>query len=160
MLYNNVFVEILNFPPLTKTSGKLIWIGFIPVYWSIAFVVGAAIPNFSALTQVVAAFCILQFTYTFPPLLHIGYKIKRAALTDQATFDPATGADPEKLRFSDCVRYFFAQKWYLNVLHAIYFLGALALAGLGAYAAIETYKAGFASGVTTSFTCTSPFGSS
>jgi len=64
VLYNNIFVEMFHAPPLTSKSGKIFWTALIPVYWSIAFVIAAGIPDFSGLTGVVAAICILQFTYT------------------------------------------------------------------------------------------------
>ncbi|KAF2152568.1 hypothetical protein K461DRAFT_286439 [Myriangium duriaei CBS 260.36] len=80
VLYNTIFAELLNAPPLTTRTGKLLWAGLVPVYWSLAFIIAAAIPNFTGLTSVVAAFCILHFTYSFPPILYLGYKIKRDTL--------------------------------------------------------------------------------
>lgn len=53
-------------------------------------------------------------------------------------------------------RGFFAGRWYQNVFNVLYCLGALALAGLGAYGSIEVLIAGFANGTTSSYTCHSP----
>lgn len=64
VLYQNIFKELLGLPDLTTKSGKWIWVAIVPVYWGIAFVLGAAIPNFSALSGLVAALCIMQFTYS------------------------------------------------------------------------------------------------
>ncbi|KAF4555622.1 Transmembrane amino acid transporter-like protein 11 [Elsinoe fawcettii] len=80
VLYNNVLVELFRAPQLDSKGGKLLWIALVPIYWSLAFIIAAAIPNFSGLTSVVAAACILQFTYTFPPLLYLGYSIQRDTL--------------------------------------------------------------------------------
>lgn len=157
VIYNNIFVEMLHAPPLTSKAGKFAWVALIPVYWAIAFVVAAAIPNFSGLTGVVAAFCILQFTYTFPPMLSIGFWIKKNALGDGEGFDPVTG---QTVRHDGgirrIVRGFFSRRWYMHIFNILYFLAALALAALGAYGAIETLKIMFESNKTTSFTCHSP----
>jgi len=67
VLYQNVFKEMFGLPDLSSTAGKYLWAGIVPIYWALAYVIAAAIPNFSALTGLVAAICIMQFTYTFPP---------------------------------------------------------------------------------------------
>ncbi|RHZ64921.1 putative amino acid transporter [Aspergillus thermomutatus] len=158
VLYNQIFVELFRCPPLTTRGGKLLWAILVPVYWGIAFALAAGIPNFSGLTSVVAAFCILQFTYTFPPLLAVTYWVKRAALRDGEGFDPATGHtvrhDHGIRRF---FRGFFAQRpkeLAMSVFNIFYCLGALALAALGAYSAIEGLISAFAESSTTSYTCT------
>lgn len=43
------------------------------LYWALAFIVGAAIPQVQTISGLVAAICIMQFTYTFPPALIFGY---------------------------------------------------------------------------------------
>lgn len=138
-------------------SGKLFWIALIPIYWSIAFIIGAAIPDFSGFTGIVSATCILQFSYTFPPLLHIGYNVKKYALQPGEGFDPATGQvtlfDRGWKRF---VRGYFSKVWYVNVFNTIYFLGALATAGLGIWAAVESLIAVYAVPELNAFGCTSP----
>jgi len=157
VMYNSIFVEMFKAPPLTTKAGKLVWAGLIPVYWSIAFVIAAGIPDFSGLTGIVAAVCILQFTYTFPPLLAVAYMVKKNAMLPEEGFDPATG----EVRKVDSglkrvIRGFFAQRWYMNVFNVIYMGGALAMAGLGSYGAIENLINAFASGATNSFVCKSP----
>jgi hypothetical protein len=156
-LYNSILVELFKAPPLTTKAGKIVWVGLIPVYWSIAFVIAAGIPDFSGLTGIVAAVCILQFTYTFPPLLSIAYMIKKNALLPEERFDPATG-EVRKVDsgFRRMIRGFFAHRWYMNVFNVLYMLGAFALAGLGSYGAIENLISAFATGTTNSFVCKSP----
>ncbi|TVY75724.1 N amino acid transport system protein [Lachnellula suecica] len=157
VLYNSIFVDIFRAPALTTKTGKLIWAGMIPIYWSIAFAIGAGIPDFSGLSGIVAAVCILQFTYTFPPLLAVAYMVKKNAMLPEEGFDPATG----NVRKVDSgikriIRGFFAKAWYLNVANILYCLGGLTLAALGSYGAIENLINAFASGATNSFVCKSP----
>jgi hypothetical protein len=142
---------------LTTFAGKIAWALLIPVYWAIAFVLAAGIPNFSGLTSVVAAFCILQFTYTFPPMLAVAYWIKKNALKEGEGYEPSTG---ETIRHDSGIqrmaRGFMAGRWYVNVWNIIYCLGSFALAGLGAYSSIEILKNAFKENNTTSFVCKSP----
>jgi hypothetical protein len=156
VIYNNVFVELFHAPQLHTRGGKWAWVVLIPIYWAIAFVLAAGIPNFSGLTSVVAAFCILQFTYTFPPMLSVAYWIKKNALREGEGFDPATGNIVLHDTGLKRMMRGFRHRWYVNVWNIIYMLGAFALAGLGAYSSIEVLKNAFKDSRTTSFVCKSP----
>ena len=134
----------------------------IPIYWALAFVIGAVIPNFAALVGVVGAICIVQFTYSLPPFLFLGAKTMVNAMQPGEGFDPAT----KKVVRHDTglkrwIRGFTGGSLIGKAVmfwNVIYFLGALALGGLGAYASItliiDTFKSGDP-GLTT-FSCTSP----
>ena len=159
VIYNNIFVELFRAPALTTRAGKTAWAFLIPAYWALAFIIAASIPNFGGLTSVLAAFCILHFTYTFPPLLAVAYWIKKYALQEGEGYDPATG---QTTRHDGGIRRaargFFAHRGraWINMANILYVLGALALAGLGAYSSIVILQSAFAESVTTSFVCQSP----
>ncbi|KFG85775.1 amino acid transporter [Metarhizium anisopliae] len=157
VLYNNILVEFFKAPPLESKRGRYIWFALVPIYWSIAYVIGAAIPDFAGFTGIVAAVCILQFTYSFPPLLHIGYQIQKSAMEGEAGFDPSTG----ELAARDggirrWVRGFFGARWYLNVFNLLYFLGAMALCALGIYASVMNLIQIYAVPQLNAFGCKSP----
>ena len=161
VLYNNILVDVFKAPPLTTRTGKLLWAGIIPIYWAIAFILAASIPNFSALTGIVAAVCILQFTYSFPPFLMLGFEIKQHAMQPGEGFDPATGqVTRHDSGIKRWVRGFMAKYWYVKVFNVLYFLGALVTAGLGSYSAIEALIAQFAAGKINAFSCHSPLDAS
>lgn len=129
----------------------------VPVYWSIAFVIGAAIPDFAGFTSIIAAACILQFTYTIPPLLHLGFQMKRNATVNEDGFDPATGeVSVQDSGIKRWVRGFFGRRWYMNVFNLLYGLGALAMCGLGCWAAIENLILIYALPQLNAFGCHSP----
>ncbi|KIV85051.1 hypothetical protein PV11_00787 [Exophiala sideris] len=157
VLYNQVFQEIFNAPPLTSKAGKYLFASIVPIYWSIAFVVAAAIPDYFGFVSVIAAFCVVQFSYSFPPVIHLAYTMKKNAIIAGEGFDPATGqtrrGDSGIKRY---IRGFFADKWYINIWHVILAGGSLATAGLGAYAAIQGMIDAFKIPEVNSFTCTSP----
>lgn len=74
VLYNNIGRDLFRFPLLESRVGKWIWVASVPIYWTLAFVVGSAIPQVALFSAFVAAACIMQFTYTFPPILVRGHK--------------------------------------------------------------------------------------
>ncbi len=159
VLYNNVAVEFFRAPPLSQKAGKWMWVGLVPIYWSLAFVIGAAIPDFSGFTAIVSAVCILQFTYSFPPFLHLAFNIRKNALrTEQGEgFDPATGqVTRHDAGIKRMFRGFFSGNWYVNCWNVIYFLGALATAGLGIWAAVENLIVIYAIPELNAFGCHSP----
>ncbi|KAM7187541.1 Transmembrane amino acid transporter domain containing protein [Rhypophila sp. PSN 637] len=158
VLYIDVLQEVFNFPPLTATRGKYLWAGLVPIYWAIAFVVGAAIPLLSSISGFIGAMFILSFTYTLPALLAMGYWIKKDAMVpEQERFDPSTGTynyvDGGWKRFA---RGYMAKPWF-NTWNVIYLLGGLATTALGMYSSIESILQAFAGGSkATSFGCASP----
>ena len=157
VLYNNLLVDFFNAPPLTVRSGKIAWAIIVPIYWTLAFIIAASVPDFFGLTSIVSALCIMQFTYTFPPFLAISYFAQLGAMGSGEGFDPATGRitrhDSGLKRY---VRGFFTGPWYMNVWNVFYFLGSLACAGLGAYSACMGLISAFASSQANAFSCTSP----
>lgn len=160
VLYQNVFVELFRCPPLETKNGKLLWIAIIPIYWSVAFVFGAAIPNFNGLVGLISALCIIQFTYSFPPILHIAYLTQLDAQMEGEGFDPATGlVARHNYGMSRYIRGYMSGSLlhrFLKLWNIIYALASLVLAALGMYASIELIILAFQNSSQTAFTCHSP----
>jgi hypothetical protein len=160
VLYNNILMDLFSAPPLTTKKGKILWAVIVPIYWSIAFIVAASVPDFFGLVSVVAAFCIVQFCYSFPPILALGYYIQQSAMRADEGYDPATGASVRHDHgIKRWARGFVSGPWWIrcmNVWNVVYLLGALSVAGLGAYAAIQGLIDVFQNPQVNSFSCTSP----
>lgn len=159
VVYLEIFQELLNAPPLTSKTGKMLWVVMIPAYWGLAFVVCAAVPQFSYISGLVGAVCILQFTYTFPAILAFGFQIQKDAMTADEHYDPATRSYS---RIDSGVKRWvrgFKVKWLLNTFNFLYFLGALTTAALGIYSSCLGLIGAFdGKSVATSFGCDSPTG--
>lgn len=160
VLYNNVLMDLFKAPPLTTKAGKILWIIIVPIYWTIGFIIAAAIPDYFGFVSVISAIAVIQFSYSFPPILAVGYNIhKYAMLTGSGNegFDPATGrvirSDSGLRRW---IRGFISGPWYMNILHVLYAGGSLATAGLGMYAAVEGMINAFKNPQVNSFSCRSP----
>lgn len=143
VLYNNVLMDLFNAPPLVTRNGKILYAAIVPVWWIIAFIIAAAIPDYFGFVSVIAASTLLNLTYTLPPFFALGYDVQKNAHREDAGegFDPTTG---RVTRSGSTV-----QRWMRgflsggpiqvaqNVWHVIYFFAALVTCGIGMYAAIE-----------------------
>ncbi|KAL8693875.1 MAG: hypothetical protein Q9218_001384 [Villophora microphyllina] len=158
VLYNNVLMDIFGFPSLAKKSGKLLWAALVPVYWVIAWVICAAIPSVSNLSGLIAALCILQFSYTFPPFLMLFHVAQRDAIQEGEGFDPSTGQTIR--RDSGMSRWIrgLRKKAALNAFYVFFFLGALTTSVLGVYSAIVGLIDAYGKTAVSGFSCTNPIG--
>lgn len=157
-LYSSVFQRFFKWPALSTKIGRIIWTFFVCVYWAIAFVFAAAIPNFSSLVSLIGAVCILQFSYTFPFIMQLGFDIQLGALTGDGEYDPVNKITHRVDTWRNWSRWArgYKQKWFSNTCHLILFFASAATAALGIYASSMSLKEAFESGSTTSFTCKSP----
>jgi len=157
VIYVNIGQEMFGFPELVTHKGRIIWTVAVLIYWAVAFVIASAVPAFSAISGLVAALCILQFTYTFPPVMHLGYAVlKDAAVEDGPPNEE--GYRVPKDTWRDWSRWArgFKRHWYFKLFHFLVFLASLATAGLGAYSSILGIKAVLEGGAVTSFGCPAP----
>ncbi|KAG1855713.1 transmembrane amino acid transporter protein-domain-containing protein [Suillus subalutaceus] len=138
VIYNNVFVEMFGFPQLTVTLGKYYFAISVIVYWSIAFVIGSSIPLFSDLSSLVAAVCIFQFTYTFPPFMILGYCMQLDATKGDGEFDinnPHAHRVDTWRDLSRWKRAFFTKNTFFHLWNFLLTLACLSCAILSAYSA-------------------------
>ncbi|KAI1207882.1 transmembrane amino acid transporter protein-domain-containing protein [Annulohypoxylon truncatum] len=157
VVYIEVFHELLKFPDLTTKMGKIWWAALIPVYWAIAFIIAASVPQFSYIVGLVGALFILSFTYTFPAWLAVGYWIRKEAIVEaEERFDPATNTYSYVDHGWKRWRRGFMKKPFFNSFNIFYFLGALVTCALGCYSSIESLRQAFESNIATSLSCTPP----
>jgi len=157
-VYLEVFQEIFHFPPIATKKGTYLWYALGPVYWAIAFVVAAAVPNLNGLVGFIGGIFSLNFTYSLPLIMYTGFAIQRDAALPGEGFDPVTGITT---RFDSGLKRWargYMKQPILNTFNIIYIAAALASSGMGTWSAIETLIAVFGPGGTTatSFGCTNP----
>ncbi|KAI1169995.1 transmembrane amino acid transporter protein-domain-containing protein [Nemania sp. FL0916] len=157
VFYNNVLVDIFKAPLITTKGGKIFYAAIVPIWWSIAFVIAAAIPAYVYFVSIISASCLLNLSYTIPPWLALGYDIRYNTI---GTFDPAIGRTSRGMTgITRYIRGFFSGGAFqvsVNIWHLLYFLASLALSGLGLYASIEGFIEAFKIPEVNSFTCRSP----
>jgi hypothetical protein len=129
----------------------------IKISWALAFIVGAAIPQFSYISGLVGALFILSFTYTLPALLAIGFWIRRDAMTPEERFNPTTRTyNYVDSGFRRWARGYMKRPLF-NTWNIIYLLGGLVTTALGLYSSVEGLIGAFSGkSAATSFGCTPP----
>jgi hypothetical protein len=139
VLYNNILIDIFHAPLLVTKRGKFIYAAIVPIWWAIAFVIAASIPDYFGFVAIISSSMLLNLTYTLPPFFALGYDIQKNAIQGSG-FDPTTG---QTLRSESTVkrwiRGFFSGgsiQVAKNIWHVLYFLASLSMCGLGMYAAI------------------------
>ncbi|CAL5868129.1 uncharacterized protein PFLUO_LOCUS2353 [Penicillium psychrofluorescens] len=143
VVYNNILLDILKAPPLTTRRGKIIYGLLVPVWWIIAFIIAAAIPDYFGFVSVMSASLLLNLSYTLPPLFALGFDVqKNAVQVEQGEgFDPITGqVNRNATGVKRWIRGFFAGGLFqvsINIWHVIYFLASLSMCGLGMYGAVS-----------------------
>ncbi|OQE44628.1 hypothetical protein PENCOP_c002G07913 [Penicillium coprophilum] len=158
VFYNVVLRDVFHLPDLNSRTGKFIWIGLAPAYWALAWVFAAAIPQISNLASFVGAACILQFSFTFPPLLLVGFNIQNDAILPEEEFNPTTG---HTQRLDSGIKRWirgYKKKFVWNTFDVLYGIGALGAAGLGIWASVTSMHTQFEGGSLTPFTCANPAG--
>ncbi|KAI1436017.1 transmembrane amino acid transporter protein-domain-containing protein [Xylaria sp. CBS 124048] len=157
VFYNNVLVDVFRAPLITSKGGKIFYAAMVPVWWSVAFVIAAAIPAYVYFVSIISAAALLNLSYTIPSWLALGYDIRRQTM---GTFDPSVGRTSRGLTgINRYIRGFWsggALQVAINMWHVIYFLASLSLSALGLYAAIEGFIEAFEIPQVNSFTCRSP----
>jgi len=162
ILYINIIEDLLKGPRLLTPQGRIIWTGMVFAYWSLAFVVGSAIPQIQSIAVLIAAVAIIPFTYTFPPILRFGYDVITDAMAADAQYVPGQGARGRVdtwRQWSRWKRGLFGGRVYFKLFNLILFLGGSAMAFLSMWAAGVSINAVFAidgAATVTSFTCVPP----
>ncbi|GAA5935830.1 uncharacterized protein JCM15063_001818 [Sporobolomyces koalae] len=162
VVYINVIENTLRGPPLMSRRGHLIWAPLVVVYWGIAFVVGSAIPSVGTLSGLVAAACIFQFSYTFPPALMLGYMMHEDAMVLDEPFTTPGVAPRRRDTWTSMSRWSRgtlgggAKRVVYKSLLFLWFLAALATAGLGLWATGTDLREALKAGAATSFGCAAP----
>ncbi|KAF8635158.1 hypothetical protein AX15_000500 [Amanita polypyramis BW_CC] len=160
VIYINIVEGWFNGPRYLTFKGRIIWTFMVFIYWGVAFVIGSAIPQIQTITGLIAAVAIMQFSYTFPPLLWVGYQIITDAMKEDEPYVPGAGARGRIDSWRDWSRWkrgLFSGQWYFKLFNLAVGLAGLATACLGMWGAGEAIKATFAlAGVATSFSCVAP----
>lgn len=85
-VYIEVFQEILHFPAITTKRGKSLWFALGPIYWALAFVVAAAVPNLRSVVIFFrrwspSSYCHNVFSFPWPNLFGTGTKFQERCET-------------------------------------------------------------------------------
>jgi len=158
VVYLHVGQELFNLPPIATRKGYVLWAILGPLYWIVAWIFAMSVPSFSALTNLIGGLLSLNFTYSIPAIIYIGFIIQKNAALPGEGFDPHTG---QTTRHDDGIKRYIrgiAKSWYYSIPAILFAMAGLASSGMGSWSAIEGLIALFGPGgqVTTSWGCAGP----
>lgn len=157
-VYLEVFQELLHFPSIVTTKGKIAWYALGPLYWILAFIVAASVPNLNVIVSVVGGLFSLNFTYSLPVLAYFGYNIQKDAALPGEGFDPHTCTTIRHDNGWKRLLRGFMKRWWFHTPVGLFILASFACSGMGTWAGVEGAIAVFGPGgtVATSFGCGVP----
>jgi hypothetical protein len=103
-----------------------------------------SIPQITNFQSFVGAACILQFTYTFPLFLMIGFKAQRVAILPEDTFDRATGRVTHVRFWLEEMVGGHKNESAWDLFGTIFLFGQVTTAVLGIYASINSMHTTYA----------------
>ncbi|UZJ55734.1 hypothetical protein CBS101457_005054 [Exobasidium rhododendri] len=168
VLYGNIAQKLVYYivveqwfkgPSLTTGRGFFYWMSVNVVFWVLAFIVGAAIPQVQTISGLIAALCILQFTYTFPFLLKVALDVQLDAMKGDGSYSPGSGSVGRVDKWTNLSRWrrgLFTGNVAGKMAHLLLGLASLSMACLGLYGSGTAIAETFQSATATSFGCKSP----
>jgi hypothetical protein len=118
VFYRNILRGYFRAPSLSSPKSHMYWSATVCGYFLLAWVLGSAIPNIADLNTIVGAACILQFTYTFPPLLLVGHWVQKDASEGDIPWHPGLAAwSTRRDTWREAARWKrgFKKYWYAKV---------------------------------------------
>jgi len=134
VVYYQIVVDLCKGPQLPTRKGTVLWSCMVTAYWWIAFVIAGAVPNIQSIVGVVGALCIMQFSYTFPPLMQFFFYWQQAPTMREKIWD----------------------MWWLKAFDLFISAGSLAATGIGMWGSIMYMIEAEEAGGTNGFGCINP----
>ena len=158
VVYLHIGQEIFGLPPVSSKKGYWYWLILGPMYWILAWVFSMSVPNFAGLTGLVGGLLSINFTYSIPAIMYVGFVVQQAAALPGEGFDPHTGVTTRNDHGIKRWIRGFRKTWYLSIPAVLFAMGGLASSGMGSWAAIEGLIEVFGPGGTiqTSWGCAAP----
>lgn len=119
LFYENVLRAYFKAPLLVSTKGRWLWTLTVCAYWALAWTIGSAVPNITALITIVGSAGFLQFTYTFPPILLLGHWMQIDAMKADNPWIPGMVPGSNRIdTWKDRSRWIrgFKRYWYVKLL--------------------------------------------
>lgn len=160
MVYRLLLRRFFKSPSVSSPKSAPWWALTTVGYWVFAWVVGSAIPNITAMSNVIASALVIPLTYIIPPALLLGHWVQRDAMTADHPWRP--GMEPLSNRadsFKALARWKrgFRPNWYFKLVLIIFIIAGLGFFILGLISSITRVKDSFgAPGGTASFSCQLP----
>lgn len=134
VIYYTIINDVFDGPQLSTRKGTFTWYAMCTFYWWVAFVIAGSVPNIQSIVGVVGSLCIMQYSYTFPPLMQFLYYWQQGTTLREKLLD----------------------KWWLKSFDLMICLASLAATGIGMWGSIMGMIAAEQGGNLMGFGCGNP----
>lgn len=155
IVYKNYMPMIIKTIKLESKRGLLLWILTVFLVWVVIFVIGAGVPQVSAVSAFTSSLTMIPLTYVIPFLLHLFSLFRLANENHILNFVPLQ-TEISNLQFVEYVKCGIKKYWLITGFYAGLCFAALAFSGMGLWASVEYIKYIFDVTNATSFSCLSP----
>lgn len=155
IVYKNYIPIIIKTIKFDSKTGLLLWVIVVFLVWLSIFLIGAGVPQVSAVSAFTSALTMTPLTYVIPFLIHLYMLYKIENLSFVKEFVPFE-SKIEAIKFWKFVGNGNKKYWFVSFIYIAISLGAMALLGMGLWASVEYMKHLFAVTDATSFSCKSP----
>lgn len=155
IVYKNYMPMIIKTIKLESKRGLLLWILTVFLVWVVIFVIGAGVPQVSAVSAFTSSLTMIPLTYVIPFLLHLFSLFRLANENHILNFVPLQ-TEISNLQFVEYVKCGIKKYWLITGFYTGLCFAALAFSGMGLWASVEYIKYIFDVTNATSFSCLSP----
>ncbi|KAG0690276.1 hypothetical protein C6P40_003390 [Pichia californica] len=156
IVYKNYMPLIFKTIKFKSKRGLLLWSITVLIVWIIIFIIGAGVPQVSAVSAFTSALTMIPLTYIIPFLVHLFALYKMANENNIKDFIPLKGSDINKPSIIEYIKCGYKKYWFITNFYIIFCLASISFSGLGLWASVEYIKYIFNVTDATSFSCTSP----
>lgn len=155
IVYKNYMPMIIKTIKLESKRGLLLWTLTVFLVWVVIFVIGAGVPQVSAVSAFTSSLTMIPLTYVIPFLLHLFSLFRLANENHILNFVPLQ-TEISNLQFVEYVKCGIKKYWLITGFYTGLCFAALAFSGMGLWASVEYIKYIFDVTNATSFSCLSP----
>lgn len=155
IVYKNYMPLVVKNIVFKSKRGLIFWSMTVFLVWIIIFVIGAGVPQVSAVSAFTSSLTMIPLTYIIPFMVHLLALYRLANENNIESFVPLNNHF-SKPSLMDYIKCGYKKYWLITNFYLIFCLASLSFSGMGLWASVEYIKYIFNVTNATSFSCTSP----
>lgn len=155
IIFKNYTPMIIKTIKFESKLGLLLWVVIVFLIWLVIFIIGAGVPQVSAVSAFTSSLTITPLTYIIPYLLHLAVLYQTENINYISEVIPFQNP-VQKVGIMQLVKRGNKKYWPVSVFYITLCVASMSFLGMGLWASVEYMKYIFTVTDATSFSCTSP----
>lgn len=155
IVYKNYMPMLFRTIKFQSKLGALLWILTVFIVWVIIFIIGAGVPQVSAVSAFTSSLTITPLTYVIPFIIYLILLYRKENTKCITDFVPYK-TDVNRVGLLAFCKRGFRKYWHITCFFLLLCLASTGFLGMGLWASVEYMKYIFAVTNASSFSCTSP----